>query len=69
VDETAKDKLMSLGYYVATAGDEATTVRIFRTRWRRRRGRRPVQMIPVVGGMDELALEKLDVMVRQAEWV
>lgn len=69
VDESVKDKLTSLGYYVATPEDEATTVRIFRTRWRRRRGRRAVQMIPVDGGMDELALEKLDVMIRQAEWV
>lgn len=69
VDDTVESKLASLGYYVAGAEDYATSVRIFRTRWRRRRGRRTVQMIPIEGGMDDVALKKLDVMVQQAEWV
>lgn len=66
-EDEVKQKLTSLGYYVGTPQAYADTIKIFRTRWKKRRGKRYVQEIPINGKMDEVALKKLDLMVKQAD--
>jgi len=57
-------QLRSLGYHVDGESLD-DVVAIFRTRWKKRQGRRWVQMIPTKGGMDKEALRLLTVMIRQ----
>lgn len=66
-DESIQEKLTSLGYYVGTPQAYADTVRIFRTRWKKRSGSRYVQEIPINSKMDDVAIKKLDFMVRQTD--